>query len=99
MVLATFQLYDLSIKTHFQLRRSERLINSDFISSKLRATRKDSYFGAEARQESGLFNRAIAAANDGHFAPFIERAITGSAEMYARADIVILARHAQPLIG
>src|SRR5712691_4411310 len=99
MIILTFELDDLGIKTHFHFWRIERFISSYLVSGQFRTSYQARNFRAETGQESGLFNGAIAAANHSYFAPFVEWTVAGGAEMHACANVILLAWDAKTLVG
>src|SRR6266568_2093342 len=99
MILFAFELNNLCIEKYFHLRRIERFICSNLVSSQFGTSYQEGYVGAETGQESGLFNGTIAAANHSDFAPFVKWTITGCAEMYTRAHVVFLSRNSNALVG
>src|SRR5579884_4504196 len=99
VIVRAFELHYLGVETDIDLRRLESFVRRYLAGAQCGAARQNRHFRGEARQKRRLLYRAVAATNDGDLLPPVEWAVAGGAEMDARADIVILALHAQPFVG
>ncbi len=99
VAIFAFELHHLRIEEHFHFRRVQRLVSCYLIGRQLRASHQQRHLGTKPREKRGFLDRAVAAADHRNLSPFIKGAITGRAEMHARADILILTWHTQAFIG
>src|SRR5579875_1496381 len=99
VIVFTLELDDLSVETHLYSWRVQSFIACHFAGRELGAARQNRHFGAEARQEGRLLDRAIAAANYHYLFALVERPVAGGAEMHTCANVVVLTRHVQTFVG
>src|SRR5258706_12488891 len=98
MIICALKLDYLGVEAYFHFGRIEHFIDGYLVGTKLGASCENVDPGTEARKECGLLNSAIPTANHSYLATLVKWAITGSAEMYACADIIVFSRHAEALI-
>src|SRR5712692_8387100 len=77
VVVFALELDNPGIKAHFDFRGVQGFIGRQFTGGQLGAAYQYRDFWREARQEGGLFNGTIAAADNGYLTPFIEGTIAG----------------------
>ena len=92
------QFPDLGVVAHFDLGIHRHFVDDDLAGSHFRAAHEDRHLVGKARQEQALLARAVAAADHRHVLAFVKRPIARRAEVNARADQVVFARHTQAAI-